>query len=88
MATVDDHYANHLAAVYEWMVGDVEVALLRSAAELDAAGLIDGRGGAAVDLGAGIGLHAIPLARRGYEVIAIDSSVQLLSSLRARAGSP
>jgi hypothetical protein len=31
------------------------------------------RGASAIDLGAGFGMHSIPLARRGIEVIAIDS---------------
>lgn len=87
MATVNDHYATHLAPLYEWLVGDVEAALARSAAELDAANIRNGVGGTAVDLGAGIGLHALPLARRGYSVSAIDSNAQLLAALRARAGS-
>jgi SAM-dependent methyltransferase len=36
----------------------------------------------AVDLGAGFGMHTIPLARAGASVLAIDSSEQLLSDLR------
>lgn len=87
MATVTDHYANHLAPLYEWMVGDVEAALLRSAVELDAAQLPMCIGGVAVDLGAGIGLHALPLAQRGCSVLAIDSNQSLLAALQARAGS-
>jgi 2-polyprenyl-3-methyl-5-hydroxy-6-metoxy-1,4-benzoquinol methylase len=87
MATASDHYANHLAPLYEWMVGDMEAALQRSAAELDAVGLPVRATGMAVDLGAGIGLHALPLARRGYSVVAIDSNEQLLATLQRRAGS-
>lgn len=87
MARVVDHYAQHLAPLYEWMVGDVAAALTRSAAELDAANVPNGINGTAVDLGAGIGLHALPLAQRGYAVIAIDSNQQLLTALQARAGS-
>lgn len=86
MVTVVDHYANHLAPVYEWMVGDMNAALARSAAELDAAAISSSPGGAAIDLGAGIGLHALPLAQRGYDVIAIDSNQQLLAALQERAG--
>ncbi|MGH8201860.1 MAG: class I SAM-dependent methyltransferase [Steroidobacteraceae bacterium] len=40
------------------------------------------KGELAVDLGAGFGMHAIPLARIGYAVAAIDSSAVLLSQLR------
>lgn len=43
-------------------------------------------GSTAVDLGAGFGLHAIPLARRGFSVVAIDSYQPLLQELDERAG--
>jgi SAM-dependent methyltransferase len=87
MATASDHYDRHLGRIYSWMVGDVEAALARSAAELDAIGLPARRPGSALDLGAGIGLHTLPLAQRGFSVTAIDSCQQLLDELRARAGS-
>ena len=87
MATASDHYDSHLGRIYSWMVGDVEAALARSAAELDAIGLPVTRPGTALDLGAGIGLHALPLAQRGFSVTAIDSCQQLLDELRARSGS-
>lgn len=38
--------------------------------------------GVAVDLGAGFGMHAIPLANRGFSVVAIDICETLLSKLR------
>jgi len=87
--TVDDHYANHLGPVYTWMVGDIDAALSRTDVELDALALPSNVGGAAaaVDLGAGFGLHAIPLARRGFTVVAIDTCESLLKELAARGGS-
>jgi SAM-dependent methyltransferase len=39
-----------------------------------------------VDLGAGFGMHAIPLARAGARVIAVDSSAHLLGELTRQAG--
>jgi SAM-dependent methyltransferase len=87
MATTTDHYDHHLGHVYSWMVGDIEAALARSAAELDAIGLPVTRPATAFDLGAGIGLHALPLAQRGFSVTAIDSCQQLLDQLRSRSGS-
>jgi 2-polyprenyl-3-methyl-5-hydroxy-6-metoxy-1,4-benzoquinol methylase len=82
-----DHYANHLGPVYSWMIGDMNAAFSRSDAELDALSLPSRGGPAAIDLGAGFGLHAIPLAWRGYSVVAIDSCEPLLEELAARAGS-
>jgi 2-polyprenyl-3-methyl-5-hydroxy-6-metoxy-1,4-benzoquinol methylase len=81
-----DHYTNLLGPVYTWMVGDVDAALARSDLELDALSLPSQRAGTAVDLGAGFGMHAIPLARRGYSVVAIDSYKPLLQELTSRAG--
>jgi SAM-dependent methyltransferase len=83
MRSATAHYETHLGAVYSWMLGDTDAAFARSDAELDQLQLPD-RGGLALDLGAGIGLHAIPLARRGFVVTAIDSCAVLLDELRAR----
>lgn len=85
--TVDDHYANHLGPVYMWMIGDLDAAFSRSDRELDVLPLPSKAGSTAVDLGAGFGLHAIPLARRGFTVVALDSYEPLLKELAARAGS-
>jgi 2-polyprenyl-3-methyl-5-hydroxy-6-metoxy-1,4-benzoquinol methylase len=82
--TVRDHYADHLGPVYTWMVGDMDVALSRSAVELDALQLPTKVGGTAVDLGAGFGLHALPLARRGFSVVAMDTCDSLLQELEVR----
>lgn len=78
VSTVADHYAGLLAPVYLWMAGGAEAALAQGADEVApyAAG-----GGLAVDLGAGFGMHAIPLARAGWEVLAVDLSAHLLAQL-------
>src|ERR1700686_4803739 len=68
------------------MIGDVDAATARADAELDDIGLPSNATGTAVDLGAGFGLHSLPLARRGYKVIAIDTYEPLLQELRSRAG--
>lgn len=39
-----------------------------------------------LDLGCGTGSHAIPLARRGYEVLGIDRSQSMLSIARQKSG--
>lgn len=86
---VEDHYNDLLGPVYSWMVGDIDAALVRSDRELDALPLSSPVGGTALDLGAGFGLHAIPLARRGFSVVAMDSYEPLLQELaRLRSSLP
>jgi hypothetical protein len=85
MATVADHYKTHLAPVYAWMAGGLPAAFARGEAEV-AAVLPDlGAGHCAVDLGAGFGMHAVPLVRRGCSVLAVDTSEMLLDQLRREA---
>jgi len=83
MTAVVEHYASHLAPVYLWMVGGIDAAMKRGQSEMDAICPNPSKGLPAVDLGAGFGMHAIPLARLGYSVIAIDSSHLLLGVLRS-----
>jgi SAM-dependent methyltransferase len=85
MSTATEHYADHLGPIYSWMVGDLEAASARASAELDALGLPVQTHGAAIDLGAGFGLHTLPLARRGFTVTAIDSCQTLVNELQGRA---
>jgi len=82
MSTAREHYEALLAPVYLWMAGGLDAALAAGAADVRC--LLPGAG-PAVDLGAGFGMHAIPLARAGYDVLAIDSSAQLLDVLRANS---
>ena len=63
MSTVAEHYAQHLGAIYLWMAGGSEAALQAGGAEIDALNLPLAQGAAIIDLGAGFGMHAIPLAR-------------------------
>jgi 2-polyprenyl-3-methyl-5-hydroxy-6-metoxy-1,4-benzoquinol methylase len=85
--TVENHYANLLGPVYTWMVGDIDAALARSVLELSEIPPPKKGGGAAIDLGAGFGLHAIPLAQRGFSVVAMDSNEPLLQELAVRGES-
>jgi SAM-dependent methyltransferase len=89
MSTVRDHYASHLAPIYLWMAGGFESAVALGKSDLDALGIKARTNMIALDLGAGFGMHAIPLARAGCAVTAIDDSCILLDELRARsAGLP
>jgi SAM-dependent methyltransferase len=87
MQSAELHYDSHLGPIYAWMLGDRDAAFKRSAAEIAELKLPDA--GAAVDLGAGLGLHALPLAQQGFQVTAIDGCEVLLDELRAHsAGLP
>lgn len=85
MTTVEEHYANHLAPVYLWMAGGFDAAVARGESEINAIlPSVNAPGGlTAVDLGAGFGMHSIPLARRGYSLVAIDNSEKLLKVLQS-----
>lgn len=87
MTTVTEHYASHLAPIYVWMAGGAEAALQAGAAEIEALNLPSPPSAVVVDLGAGFGMHSIPLAGRGARVIAIDSSDELLHTLTELGGS-
>jgi SAM-dependent methyltransferase len=84
-AATQRHYETHLAPIYSWMLGDMAAAFARSAAELNDLRLPAAVDAVAVDLGAGLGLHAIALAQRGFCVTAIDSSQVLLDELCTRS---
>jgi len=86
MSSVTEHYATHLGPVYTWMAGGIDAAIARGTKEIEALGLTPRLTGQAVDLGAGFGMHAIPLARRGFHVLAIDTCGELLQTLRSAAG--
>ena len=86
MKSVAEHYAEHLAPIYLWMAGGAESALAAGNAELDALDLPARANDAVLDLGAGFGMHAIPLAQRGAHVTAVDTSAELLEDLHESAG--
>lgn len=82
MTSAQAHYDTLLAPVYLWMAGGLEHALALGSSDI--AELV-GRGKVAIDLGAGFGMHAIPLARHGFHVSAIDTSAHLVDQLRSFA---
>jgi len=86
VAKVQDHYDDHLGPIYEWMAGPFEEACIPSARLFEELDIGPFDSGVAVDLGCGHGLQAIPLARRGFRVVAIDTCGELLTALASRAG--
>lgn len=87
MASVEEHYDGHLGPVYGWMLGDMAAALDNARTELRDMGLSACATGLAVDLGAGLGVHSIPLAELGYSVVAVDTCAGLLEELKNHATS-
>jgi SAM-dependent methyltransferase len=79
VTSVANHYETLLAPIYLWMAGGIDDAL--ASGKSDVSALLDAPG-YAVDLGAGFGMHSIPLARSGFRVVAVDSSSYLLEQLR------
>ncbi len=82
---VSEHYRTLLAPIYLWMMGGWDAALSRGEADVRTWGAPRTSAAIAIDLGAGFGMHAIPLARAGWHVTAIDSSPHLLSELQRAA---
>jgi SAM-dependent methyltransferase len=93
MASVSQHYDQHLGPIYEWMCGEPAAALAAAAAELRELGVPQwdpdngAERGLAVDLGAGFGAHAVALTALGYEVVAVERCRPLLERLAERAAS-
>ena len=86
MPSVAEHYERVLSPVYAWMAGGAEAAIAAGTAEIEALDLGLAPGARVVDLGCGFGMHAIPLARAGARVLAVDTSAHLLSELARLAG--
>lgn len=86
MSTAKDHYDQQLASIYSWIAGTPETAIKRNHDLLRQLG-VNSAQGLAIDLGAGSGFQAIPLAELGFSVIAVDFCEALLSELNDRAGS-
>jgi SAM-dependent methyltransferase len=86
MTDVRDHYDSHLGPVYAWMAGPFEEATRPGRDLFERLGLAPGPTGVAVDFGCGHGLQAVPLAERGFEVVAVDTCAELLGDLERRRG--
>jgi SAM-dependent methyltransferase len=86
MASVKEHYDNLLASCYSWMCGGSDLKLKENRAFFRDHGIRPAHSAAAVDLGAGSGFQAIPLAEAGFKVTAIDISGELLAQLDKAAG--
>ncbi len=79
--TAKEHYDSHLGELYSWMTGDFETGQRQQQSFFEEHGIRPLTNGAAIDLGAGHGMHAVSLARLGYSVKAIDFNQHLLNEL-------
>lgn len=86
MASVKEHYDNLLASCYSWMCGGPDLKLKENRAFFRDHAIRPVLSAAAVDLGAGSGFQAIPLAEAGFKVTAIDVSSELLAQLNKTVG--
>jgi ubiquinone/menaquinone biosynthesis C-methylase UbiE len=83
--TVKEHYDTHLANFYSWMTGDFETKQKEFQNFLKDNAITPSSTTIAIDLGAGHGLQSVPLAKVGFNVIAIDFNKQLLDELKVNA---
>ncbi len=86
MASVKEHYDNLLTSCYSWMCGGSDLILKKNRTFFQAHGIRPAHSADAVDLGAGSGFQAIPLAEAGFSVTAVDASRGLLQELNKAAG--
>ena len=79
-----EHYANHLADFYEWMIGPFDLSQQQQALFFERNHISSKQNTLAIDLGAGHGLQSISLAQLGFRVKAIDFNNHLLQLLNNR----
>lgn len=86
MATVVEHYENHIARYYSWMFGDFNENVDKNYRFFCIKEIIPKKSKIAIDLGAGCGFQSLALAKLDFSVIALDSSKTLLDELKSHSG--
>jgi ubiquinone/menaquinone biosynthesis C-methylase UbiE len=86
LKSVRNHYDEFLAPVYSWILGDFENAYHANVELFERLRLSPEQGDLAADLDCGPGCQSLPLAERGFRVVAIDFCQELLDELAERAG--
>ncbi|HPO63012.1 MAG TPA: class I SAM-dependent methyltransferase [Candidatus Kapabacteria bacterium] len=84
MTNVKEHYDNHLADFYSWMIGDFDKGKNSFKDFCNNNGIKPFKTYNAIDLGAGNGIQSISLAEIGFKVKAIDFNAKLLSEFKYR----
>jgi len=85
MSDVKAHYDQHLARIYNWMLGDFDEKVQQMQAFFSRNQLFPLQNKTAIDLGCGNGIQSIALANLGYDVVSVDFSALLLQELKDRA---
>ncbi|HEY1406553.1 MAG TPA: class I SAM-dependent methyltransferase, partial [Spirochaetota bacterium] len=80
-----EHYATLLARRYSWVYGGFDKKAAEASDIFTSLGVETSKGELAFDLGSGPGFQSVPLAQRGYQVVAIDLSEELLTELSTHA---
>ena len=83
---VKEHYDNHLADFYSWMIGDFDKEKESFMVFCHKNEVKPFKTGIAIDLGAGSGIQSIALGEIGFKVKAVDFNEKLLSELKSRIG--
>ena len=81
---VKEHYDNHLAGFYSWMIGDFDKAKESFRDFCIKNEIKPSDTGIAIDLGAGNGIQSIALGEIGFKVKAVDFNDKLLSELKQK----
>lgn len=79
-----EHYDNHLADFYSWMIGDFEIGKDFFKDFCVKHEIRPNKTGLAIDLGAGNGIQSIALGEIGFKLKAVDFNDKLLSELREK----
>jgi 2-polyprenyl-3-methyl-5-hydroxy-6-metoxy-1,4-benzoquinol methylase len=85
MASVEEHYDHFLAPYYSWLSGGWALKLEENRRFFLDHHVRPIASKVAVDLGAGSGFQSIPLAKAGFDVIAVDLNRNLLEELQQNA---
>lgn len=80
-----EHYKNHLAHFYSWMIGDFDHKQSDFQDFLKQNEIFPTKTKIAIDLGAGHGIQSVALTNLGFDVIAIDFNENLLNELKSNS---
>ena len=77
-----DHYETHLAEYYSWIYGGADQKIEENNCFLKKHLIKPLSSKVAIDLGCGSGFQSIPLAKAGFNVVAVDFSNKLIDELK------